>query len=110
MSDLDGFNAKKVDSREKKKKTLLTGIVICIVVIIVLAALIIYYQSVDAHTFKVFINDQQMQYNEGFYFTDENGETYVRARDIANYIQWSYQNGEYGSYTEDINSGYIQNE
>ena len=110
MSDLDGFNPKRIDSKEKKKKTLLTGIVICIVIIIVLAVMIIYYQTVDAHTFKVFIDDQQMQYSEGFYFTADNGETYVRARDIANYIQWSYQNGEYGSYTEDINSGYIQNE
>ena len=110
MGELDRMSSRKYDSKEQKKKKLVTGIVICIVLIIVLATMIIYYQAVDAHTFKVFIDDQQMQYTEGFYFTNDKGETYVRARDIANYIQWTYQNGEYGSYTEDINSGYIQNE
>ena len=110
MNEFDRMASKKNEAKEKKKKMLLTGIVICVIIIIALAAMIIYYQHVDATTFKVFIDDEQMQYTEGFYFTNEAGETYVRARDIANYIQWTYQNGEYGSYTEDLNSGYIQNE
>lgn len=84
--------------------------IVCVVLIIVLAVLIMYYQNKDAHTFKLFINDTQMQYSEGFYYTDENGNTYVRAKDIANYIGWAYQNGEYGSFTEDVNSGYVSNQ
>lgn len=110
MNEFDKMSARKNEAREKKKKMLLIGIAICVVLIIVLAIMIMYYQKVDSKTFKVFVDDQQVQYSDGFCFTDENGETYVRAKDIANYVQWSYQNGEYGSYTEDLNSGYIQNE
>lgn len=110
MNEFDRLTTKRNEAKEKKKRVLLTGIVICIVVIIVLAFMILHYQRVDAHTFKLFIDDQQMQFSEGFYFNTEAGETYVRAKDIANYIQWGYQNGEYGSYTEDSNSGYLQNE
>ena len=110
MNEFDRMASKKNEAKERKKKTLLTGIVICVILILVLAVMIIYYQNVDAKTFKLYVNDEQMQFSEGFYFTNDAGETYVRARDIANYIGWSYQNGEYGSYTEDVNSGYIQNE
>lgn len=109
MNEFDRTVSSKYEKKEKKKKVLLTGIIICIVLLIVLAAMIMYYQNVDAHTFKLYINDEQAQIGEGFYIANDAGETYVRARDIAGYIGWSYQNGEYGSYTEDTNSGYIQN-
>ncbi len=109
MNEFDKYTAQRNVAKEKKKKTLLTGIVICIVLIIVLAVMILYYQSVDAHTFKLYINDVQASSGEGFCVKDENGEYYIRAKDVASYIQWSYQNGEYGSYNEDPNSGYIQN-
>lgn len=109
MNEFDRAAAQRNVAREKKKKVILVGIVICIVLIVVLAFMIMYYQSVDAHTFKLTINGQAATVSDGFYFNTENG-TYVRAKDIANYVGWSYQNGEYGTYTEDTNSGYIQNE
>ena len=109
MNEYEKSVLKKREAREKKKKTILIGIVICIVLIIMLAILIMYYLNVDVHTFKLYIDDQQVELGDGFYFTNDSGDTYVRARDIASYIKWSYQNGEYGSFTEDTNSGYIQN-
>lgn len=113
MNEFDRMASKKYEEKERKKKSILIGIVICIILIIVFAVFIVYFQYVDAHTFKLFINGSQkynqVAVNEGFYFTNENGITYVRAKDVASYIGWSYQNGEYGSYTEDSNSGYIQN-
>ena len=109
MNEFDKMSVKRNEEKEKKKKMLLTGIAICVVLIIILAVMIIYYRKVDEKTFKLYIDDVQAQFGEGFYITND-GETYVRARDIASYIKWSYQNGEYGSYTEDQNSGYIQNE
>lgn len=110
MNEFDKMSAKRNEAKERKKKALITGIVICIILIIVLAFMIIFYRNQDAHTFKVFINDQQMQYNQGFYYTDEKGDTYVRAKDIANYIGWAYQNGEFGSFTEELTSGCVLNE
>ena len=109
MNEFDRMSIKRNEEKEKKKKIILSGIAVCIVLIIVLVFMIVYYQKVDQKTFKLYINDVQAQFGEGFYITND-GETYVRARDIASYIKWSYQNGEYGSYTEDQNSGYIQNE
>lgn len=109
MNEFDRLSAKKNEAKEKKKKIILTGIVICVVLIFVLAFMILYYRKVDNNTFKLFIDDVQVSNGEGFYIV-ENNQTYVRARDIASYIKWSYQNGEYGEYTEDQNSGYIQND
>lgn len=108
MNEFD--RPKRNEAKERKKKALLTGIIMCIIIIVMLACLIMYYQNVDKHTFKLFIDEQKVGFAEGFYFTNEAGETYVRARDIANLIGWKYENGEYGSYTEDTNSGYIQND
>lgn len=110
MNEFDKMSVKRNEEKERKKKVILTGIAICIVLIIILAVMIIYYKKVDEKTFKLYINDVQSEFGEGFCITNDEGETYVRARDIASYIKWSYQNGEYGSYTEDQNSGYIQNE
>ena len=110
MNEFDRLTQKRNEAKEKKKKMLLTGITICIITILVLAVMILYYQRLDARTFKLFVNDVQSQISDGFYFKNDKGETYVRAKDIANFIGWSYQNGEYGSFTEDLNSGYIQNE
>lgn len=109
MNEFDRNAFKRNAVKERKKKKILTGIVICIITIIVLATFIIYLQYKDAHTFKVFANDVQMPLKDGFSLTSETGEVYVRAKDIAGYIGWEYQNGEYGSYTEEITSGYVRN-
>lgn len=110
MNEFDKVASKKNEAKERKKRVLLTGIVFCIILIIALAVLIIFYQNKDAHTFKLYINDQQVSFTPNFYYTDEKGETYVRAKDIAKYINWSYQNGEYGTFTEDTTSGSILNQ
>ena len=96
MNEFDKMSVKRNEEKERKKKVILTGIAICIVLIIILAVMIIYYKKVDEKTFKLYINDVQSEFGEGFCITNDEGETYVRARDIASYIKWSYQNGEYG--------------
>lgn len=93
-----------------KKKMLLIGIVICIVLIVVLTILILFYKQIDATTFKLYIDGTQVSSSDDFYIQDEAGNVYVKARELASAIGWTYQNGEYGSYTEDTNSGYMQNE
>ena len=110
MGEFDRPIMQKNAAKEKKKKILLVGIVICIITIIVLAVMIMLYQNEDARTFKLYVNNVQFpNITDGFYITTTENETYVRARDIAYLIGWQYQNGEYGTYTEDTNSGYIQN-
>ena len=109
MNEFDKSFSKKQLEKERKKKKLLIGIGFCIVLIIILLFMIVYYKKLDERTFKLYINNLQVGYGSDFVI-NENGETYVKAKDIANYIQWIYQNGEYGTFTEDSNSGYIQNE
>lgn len=99
----------RTNDKEKKKKMLLTGIIICVILIVLSIFMIFYYKNKDAKTFKLFIDDQQVACSADFYVLDENGNGYVKAKEIANLIGWNYQNGEYGSYTENLDSGYIQN-
>jgi len=96
--------------KERKKKTLVICMGVCIAVIILAAFLVMYYKSVDAKTFKLFINDAQVAVAPDFYVQDQSGNTYVNARQLAGFIGWDYQNGEYGSFTEDTNSGYLKND
>lgn len=93
-----------------KKKMILIGIIVCIVLIVILAVLILFYKQIDATTFKLYIDGTQVSCSDDFYIQDNNGNIYIKARELADLIGWSYQNGEYGSYTEDTNSGYMQNE
>ena len=110
---MEGFDKNIFLNNEKpsgKKKMVLIGIISCVVLILILAVLIMFYRQIDATTFKLYINDTQVSCSSDFYITDDNGNTYVKARELAGLIGWSYQNGEFGTFTEDTNSGYMQNE
>lgn len=108
-----GFDKNVFINDEKpsgKKKMVLIGIITCIVLIVILTILILFYKQIDATTFKLFIDGTQVKCSDDFYIQDDAGNIYVKARELAGLIGWSYQNGEYGSFTEDTNSGYMQNE
>ena len=110
---MEGFDKNIFLNNEKpsgKKKMVLIGIISCVVLILILAVLIMFYRQIDATTFKLYINDTQVSCSSDFYITDDNGNKYVKARELAGLIGWSYQNGEFGTFTEDTNSGYMQNE
>ena len=110
---MEGFDKNIFINKEKpsgKKKMVLIGIISCVVLILILAILIMFYRQIDATTFKLYINDVRANCSDDFYLIDDNGNTYVKARELAELIGWSYQNGEYGTFTEDTSSGYMQNE
>lgn len=107
---MENFNSFSEDSKQNsRKKMIKIGIIVCVILIILLLVLIMYYKDVDAKTFKLYIDGTQVSVSSDFYITDEAGNIYVKAKDLATYIGWTYQNGEYGAYTEDPNSGYFQN-
>ncbi len=109
---MDEFDRTKVyeNAQKKKKKAIIIAIVVCIVLIILLACLVLFYQYRDSKTFKLFIDGKKVTCSEDFMITDNNGNCYVKAKELASLIGWTYQNGEFGSYTEDVSSGYLQNE
>lgn len=110
MGEFDRNNLVMDDEKTRKKKMLVTGMIICVALIIFLACMVLYYKNVDAKTFKLFVNDVQVACSQDFLVYNEEGRPYIKIAELAGYIGWSYQNGEFGSYTEDTNSGYIQNE
>ena len=110
MSEFDRVTLQKEVEKEKKKKSLLIGMGVCIVIIVLLTFFVMYYKRVDATTFKLYINGQQAKCSSDFYIKDKNGKIYIKAKELASLTGWTYQNGEYGSFTEDTNSGYFQND
>jgi len=114
MADFARNNAVAEELQNKKKKMIISGIIICIVLILFLAFMVIHYKNVDAKTFKLFINgnqkENQKECSSDFYITDVQGNIYIKAKELAKLIGWTYQNGEYGEFTEDSNSCYLQNE
>lgn len=110
MAEFGRSEFQKEAEKERKKKTLIIGMGVCVVLIVFLAIMVIYYKALDAKTFKLFLDNARVNCSADFYITDQNGNGYIKAKEFANLIGWTYQNGEYGSFTEDVNSGYIQNE
>lgn len=96
-------------TQNKKKKMLIIGIGICIVLIILLATMVIFFKAADAKTFKLYIDDKQVACSKDFYTTDEQGRYYVKAKELAELIGWTYQNGSYGTFTEETDGCYFQN-
>jgi hypothetical protein len=110
---MEGFdnNEFKVDAeKERKKESVLVGIILCVVIILILACMVLYYKAVDAKTFKLWIDDTRVSsIPSDFYTSDENGNVYLNAKELADYTNWTYQNGEYGDFTETTESGYYIN-
>lgn len=98
------------DNKSKGKKGVLIAIVVCVVLIILLACLVLFYKKIDSTTFKLFVDGKRVSCSKDFYIEDQDGNMYIKARELASLIGWTYQNGEYGLYTEDTDSGYVQNE
>lgn len=110
---METFDKNSIPSDEKptgKKKMLLFGIFGCLILIVFLTVLIIVFKQVDATTFKLYVDQKRSASSSDFTLTDNSGNVYVKAKELAPLIGWTYENGEYGSYTEDTNSGYMQNQ
>ncbi len=109
-NDLFQFqNQNQDDGQKGKKRLIIIAIAACVVLIVVLACLIMIYRYIDSKTFKVYVNENFQKTSNDFMITDEEGNTYVKAKELAELIGWTYQNGEYGAFTEDTDAGYIRN-
>lgn len=93
----------------RKKRTILSAIVVCGVLVILLAFAMMVLQSKDAKTFKLFINNVQVQVSSNFIITSNN-EPYIAAEEFTALLGYRYQKGSYGSFTQNTDSAYIQND
>ena len=100
-----------IDNEEKKSKEqstkLLKIIIIAIVVLVlILAAVLSYSMYLQSKQFKFLINGSNTSVpNDLFVFEDE--EVYVSIKDMANLLDYEYNNGEYKKFNEDTNQCFI---
>ena len=97
------------EQQYRKKKTLLSAIVVCGILIIILFFIMLFLQSKDAKTFKLFINNNQVQVSNNFIITVDD-EVYIAAEEFATLLGYKYQKGSYGSFSQNADGAYIQND
>lgn len=97
------------EQQYKKKKTLLTAIVVCGVLTILLLFIMLFLESKDSKTFKLFINDVQASVSDSFIITVDD-EVYIAVEEFSSLIGYKYQKGSYGSFSQNANAAYIQND
>lgn len=99
----------RMEKNNKNKKTVLTVLGVCAVLIIVLIAIISYISYKDSLQLKMYVDDTQVPISSTLLMQD-NGQTYMNIRELANLLGYSYQKGEYKNYTEDSNSCYLRSD
>ncbi len=100
-----------IDNEEKKNKEqstkLLKIIIIAIVVLVlILVAVLSYSMYLQSKEFKFLINDRNTSIPSNL-FIFEDGDVYVSIKDMANLLDYEYNNGEYKKYNEDTNQCFI---
>lgn len=111
--ELLGYNEEdENDSKHKKgKKILLFSIIGCTILVVILLLLIAYIINLDSKKLKLYIDEKQTKISSTLFKYDNKGNIeYISIKELAEMLGYSYLNGEYGSYTEDKNSCYIQND
>lgn len=112
LEESDAF-VEEMEKNDKKKKSVLTIIISCGVLIVVLLIFIMYLTALDAKTFKFFIDGNKIQNYYSIIFDKNSGQQgvepdyYINIEQFAKTLGYSYQKGEYKSYTEDPKSCYI---
>lgn len=90
-----------------KRKKILVAIAMCGILLVILTIFVIILKAQDSKTFKLFVNGMQVRNSDSFLISQD-GETYVAVKELAGYINYKYQNGEYSAFEESNDSGYIQ--
>ena len=100
--------SKKVNNSKTNKIMISIGIVIGIL-LIVCVILFVLINQMGKDKFKFTIDGKSYDVAEGLFIFNED-KVYVSIRDISDLINYTYFNGAYKQYSEDINSCYLQGE
>lgn len=117
LEESDAF-VEEMERTNRKKKSVLTIIIICAIIVAILIVLIMYLTAEDAKKFKVYINGNRFENYSSILLpfekvtddidiekSDNKNENYfVNIEQMAKLLGYSYQKGEYKSFTEDPNS------
>ena len=93
--------------KNKKKKIILFLILLLIISVILLIVFWVFLVGKQSKEAKLYFNGKKVQWPSGMFFT-QNETTYVSVKDMVGFINGQYNKGEYKTYTQDKNYGYIQ--
>ena len=94
-------------NKNKKKKIILFFIIFLIFLILFLVISIVILKKKDASSNKLFLNGNKINWSTSL-FLEQDGQTYVSAKIMSNFIGGEYIKGEYKAFTQDKDKCYIQ--
>lgn len=113
LEESDAF-VEEMEKTDRKKKNVLMTIISCGVIVVILLVLIVFLTAEDAKRFKLYIDGNKISdysaiiLNQNANVENTEPKYYVNIEQLAKILGYSYQKGEYKSYTEDPNSCYIR--
>ena len=106
MELLDEENKKSV----QKSNKILIGIFAAITILVIaLIGVVLYMQNIQAKQFRFYVDGGASKSIAQNLFIFKDDEMYISINDMANYLGYEVNNGEYNKYNEDINSCYVMN-
>ena len=107
----------EIEKNTRHRRSVMISIILCAFLILFLVILIGILKYQDSITEKLFINEKQVSLTNGFYKVvpvekdDEKSDvTYIRIKDMATLLGYTYSKGEYNKFNEDEKSCYLQND
>lgn len=107
----------RLEKNTRHRRSVMLSIVLCGFLVAFLFILIMVLRYQDSITEKLFLDENQVQLPEGFYKTvsvEKDGQKadviYIKLRDIATVLGYTYTKGEYNKFNEDEDSCYLQND
>lgn len=99
----------KMEKNDKNKKKILSIMIFLAILVAILTGVILFLGYQDSLVLKMYIDEKQVPISTTL-LVEQDGKDYINVRELATMLGYSYQNGEYKSYTEESNSCYIKNE
>lgn len=93
--------------KSKKKKIILFLIISLIVTAVLLVVFLIFLANKQSQEAKLYFNGKKVQLPVGMFFVKDE-ITYVSAKDMEVFVNGQYNKGEYKTFTQDPNFGYVQ--
>lgn len=93
--------------KSKKKKIILFLIILLIVAVVLLVVCLVFLAGKQSKEAKLYFNGKKMQWINGMFLTKDE-ITYVSAKDMAAFVNGKYNKGEYKSFSQESDFGYIQ--
>lgn len=93
--------------KSKKKKIILFLIISLIATAVLLIVFLMFLANKQSQEAKLYFNGKKVQLPAGMFFVKDE-ITYVSAKDMEAFVNGQYNKGEYKTFTQDPNYGYIQ--